>query len=78
MSTITLVSMATLFLVLQIMAGGGIDYGLYALVFGVGMSTYWVRYRRLKRSLDLFLAIGQTMLVIAGSAAHICSLFSIF
>lgn len=75
-SSIVLVCLATLFLVLQILAGGGINYSLYVMVFSASMSMYWVKYHKLRRKLDLFLAAGQTLLVIAGSVAHICSLFS--
>lgn len=75
--SIVLISLATLFFVLQIFAGGGINYGLYALTVSVYIPTYWVRYIKVRKNTDLFLAITNTLLVIALSSAHIYNLFSL-
>lgn len=61
---------------MQIAAGGGINYGIYALVFSVNLSRYWVRYVKLRSKSDLCFAMAESVLVAAFSAAHIQDLFT--
>ena len=75
-ATIVLMFLATVFFVIQIVVGGGINYGLYALVISVSMSTYWVKYIKLRKGVDLCLAIVETVVVIALTAVHIYNLIS--
>lgn len=75
-AAVVLLSLATLFFVVQIFTGGGINYGLYALVFTVNMSSYWVKYGKLRKKSDLCLAVVETLFVAALSAAHLYSLVS--
>lgn len=66
-----------LFLILQIIAGNGINYGLLALESSIYMSTHWVKFLYLKKKEYLYFAIAETVFVLASSAAHIYDLFSI-
>lgn len=72
-----LMLLVILFLILQIIAGNGINYGLLALDASVSMSTHWVKFLNLKKKEELYFAIAETLFVIAFSAAHIYDLFSI-
>lgn len=68
--------LATLLLVIQIFTGGGINYGLYAIVFAMPMTGFWYKYAKLRKRHELFLAIGYTLIVLLFSAKHIQGLLS--
>ncbi len=68
--------LATLFLILQIFAGSGINYGLYAVVFCIPASTFAVKAFRLKRRHEMILAVLYILFVLMLSVAHIYNLFS--
>ena len=62
---------ATLFFVTQILTGGGINWGLWAIVFSTNMTINWVKYIKLHRKHELVIAIAYTLLVSVMSGYHI-------
>ena len=68
--------LATIFFVIQIFTGGDMNYGLYAVVFSMPMAGFWVKYKRLHKKHELFVAVCYTILVLLLSAAHIYGLVS--
>ena len=64
-------ALATLFFVTQIFTGGGVNWGLWALVFSASMTINWVKYIRLHRKYELAIAIVYTILVSIMSGYHI-------
>ena len=56
-------TLATIFFVAQIFAGGGVNWGLWAIVFSASMTVNWVKYRKLHRKYELAFAIAYTILV---------------
>lgn len=67
-------ALATIFFVTQIFADGGINWGLWALVFSASMTINWVKYRKLHRNRELAIAIAYTILVSVMSGYHIYNL----
>ena len=67
-------SFATLFFVTQIMTGGGINWGLWAIVFSANMTINWVKYIKLHRKHELMVAIAFTILVSIMSGYYIYEL----
>ncbi|HIS76337.1 MAG TPA: hypothetical protein IAB51_05930 [Candidatus Merdivicinus excrementipullorum] len=67
-------SLATIFFVTQIFAGGGINWGLWALVFSANMTINWVKYIKLHRKYELAIAIAYTIMVSVMSGYHLYSL----
>lgn len=63
--------LATVFFVTQIFAGGGINWGLWALVFSASMTILWVKYMKFRRKFDLVSAIVYTIFVSVTSGCHI-------
>ena len=66
--------LATIFFVTQIFAGGGINWGLWALVFSANMTINWVKYIKLHRKYELAIAIAYTIMVSVMSGYHLYSL----
>lgn len=66
--------LATIFFVTQIFVGGGINWGLWALVFSTNMTTFWVKYIKLHRKHELVIAIVYTILVSIMSGYYIYEL----
>ena len=66
--------LAAIFFVAQIVAGGGINWGLWALVFSANMAINWVKYRKLHRGHTLAAAIAYTILVCIMSGYYIYDL----
>lgn len=56
-------ALATLFFVMQIFTGGGVNWGLWALVFSASMTINWVKYIKLHRKYELLIAVAYTILV---------------
>lgn len=52
---------ATVFFVVQIFVGGGMNYGLYTVVFSMPMAGFWVKYAKLHRKHELAVALGYTV-----------------
>lgn len=69
-----MVLLATVFFAAQIFAGGGTNWGLWALVFSANMTVFWVKYRKLRQRHELLLAIAYTLAVAGFSAAYIYEL----
>lgn len=68
--------LATIFFVIQIFTGGGMDYGLYAVVFSMPMAGFWMKYAKLRKKHELFVAICYTVAVVLFSALHIYELIA--
>ena len=68
--------LATIFFVTQIFVGGGMNYGLYAIVFSMPMAGFWMKYAKLRKKHELLVAICYTVGVLLFSAAHIYQLIS--
>ena len=66
--------LAAIFFVTQIFVGGGINWGLWALVFSTNMTTNWVKYIKLHRKHELVIAITYTILVFIMSGYYIYEL----
>ena len=67
-------ALATLFFVIQIFTGGGVNWGLWALVFSANMTNNWVKYIKLHRKYELVIAIAYTILVSIMSGYYIYSM----
>lgn len=68
--------LATIFFVAQILIGGGLNYGLYAVLFSMPMAGFWVRYAKTKRRRELLLALCYSVMVLMLAAAHLYNLIS--
>ena len=68
--------LAAIFFAVQIFVGGGTNWGLWALVFSASMTTFWVKFIKLRRIHELLLAIAYTVLVAAASGFHIYNLIT--
>ncbi|MDE5781271.1 MAG: hypothetical protein K2I03_07300 [Lachnospiraceae bacterium] len=73
-AVIVMMVLATIFFAAQIFVGSGMNWGLWALVFSVNVTTFWVKYIRLRRKHELVMAIAYTILVSALSGCHIYNL----
>lgn len=73
-AVVVMMALAVIFFLAQILVGGGTNWGIWALVFSVNMTTYWVKYWKLHRKNELLLAIIHTVAVAAFSGAHIYQL----
>ena len=71
-----LVVLATLFFIVQIFAGGGINFGLYAMVFSGNMTIAWIKYIKLKQKKELPHAVLCTLFVLVLSGCHIYNLIT--
>lgn len=58
----------------EILVGGGTNWGIWALVFSAEMTTFWVKYIKLRRKHEFVLAIAYTIFVSACSVCHIYNL----
>ena len=68
--------LTTIFFVVQIFTGEGMNYGLYAVVFSMPMAGFWVKYKKLHKKHELFVAVVYTIGVLLLSFAHIYELVS--
>lgn len=68
--------LAAIFFVAQIFVGGGINWGLWTLVFSTNMTTFWVKYIKLHRKHELVAAIAYTILVSIMSGYYIYDLIA--
>lgn len=66
--------LAAIFFAVQIFVGGGTNWGLWALVFSASMTTFWVKYIKLRRKHELVMAIFHTIFVLVMSVWHIYNL----
>lgn len=75
-AVIVMMSLATVFFAVQIFVGGGTNWGIWAVVFSANMTTFWVKYWKLRRGHELAVAIWGTILVAVMSGFHIHSLIA--
>ena len=73
-AVVVMMVFATIFCAAQILVGGGMNLGLWALVFSANMTTFWVKYIKLHRKHELVMAVAYTILVSALSGCHIYNL----
>ncbi|MCI2047818.1 MAG: DUF6442 family protein [Faecalibacterium sp.] len=66
--------LATIFFCIQIFTGGGMNYGLYAVVFSISAAGFSVKALKLKRKHEIIVAVLYWITVFAFSAAHIYNL----
>ena len=55
---IVMVILATVFFVIQVFTGVGINYGLYAIVFCHSMVLSWIKWRKLRQRQQFFAVIA--------------------
>ena len=67
-------SLATLFILIQIFTVGGINCGLWAIVFSANMTISWVKYIKLHRKYELGIVIAYTVLVSVMAGCYIYDL----
>lgn len=73
-AVIVMMILAAVFFTAQLFAGGGMNWSIWALVFSANMTTFWVKYIKLRRKHELALALVYTALVLTASGYHIHSL----
>ena len=73
---IVMAVLAVVFFSVQIFAGGGQNWGMWALVFSPGMATSWVKYIKLGRKRELPIAIAYTVIVAVSAGYHIYNLIA--
>jgi hypothetical protein len=71
---IVAVILVTIFFVIQIVVGEGMNYGLYAVAFSVPATGFIVKAVRLKRKHEIFIAVIYVIAVLLFSFAHIYQL----
>lgn len=73
---IVMVILATVFFVIQVFTGGGINYGLYAIVFCHSMVLSWIKWRKLRQRQQFLLSLLYTVSVLLFSIVHIYTLIT--
>lgn len=68
--------LATIFFVVQILVGRGMNYGLYAILFSVLATGYIVKSINMKRRREIVFAVILTVVTLLFSAAHIYTLIT--
>lgn len=68
--------LATIFFVVQIFVGSGMNYGLYAVVFSMPMGGFWYKFFKLHRRHELFVSIAYSVVVVLFSIAHIYNMIT--
>ncbi len=75
-ATIVMVALVGVFTVVQMLLGGGIHWGLWALSFTPEMVTLWAKYMGLRRKHEIVMAIVYTIMVSVMSGYHVYSLIA--
>ena len=73
---LTAAILATVFFVVQILVGKGMNYGLYAVVSSILAAGFVVKAVRLKRKHEIVVAVIYTVATVVFSVAHIVGLIS--
>lgn len=68
---ITVVILSTLFFIIHILSGHGMNYGLYAVLMSGWAATYWTRFVRMRKRHEGALAAIDTIPALILSAAYI-------
>ena len=71
MGALVAIVLATIFFVVQVFVGGGMNYGLYAIIFAIITTEFAVKAYKLKRKRDRNLAIVYGLATLVLSIAHI-------
>ncbi len=71
---ITAAILAAVFFLIQILVGGGINLGLWALVFSIEATVFTVKAVRMKRKHEIAIAAGYILLTLAMSIGYIYTL----
>ena len=69
-------ALAAVFFVAQLLVGEGNNWGLWAIVYSGNMTVCWVKYRELRRSRELMLAVAYTLLVVVMAGYHLYQLLA--
>ena len=67
---------AGVFFIVQAVTGGGLNFGLWALVLSADMANHWFKYIKLRLGVELLAALCYTLLVSVMSGYHIYSLIA--
>ncbi|MDO4262102.1 MAG: DUF6442 family protein [Eubacteriales bacterium] len=70
-AVIVQMAFATLFFVTQLLTGGGVNWGLWAILLSVNMTVSWMKYVKLHQKDEIVMAIVYTLLVFIMSGCHI-------
>ena len=68
--------LASVFFITQILVGGGINYGLWALVISSNTTISWIKYKYLRSKLELSSAIIGTITLLLLTGVQIYDLIS--
>lgn len=72
--SIAAAALATLFFCLQIFTGGGINYGLYAIIIVMPATNYTLKSLKTRSSRDILVAAFFILFVLCLSTGHIYNL----
>ena len=75
-TTVVMMVIAGIFFVVQIITGGGLNFGMWALVFSADMINHWVKYIKLRLKGELLAALLYTLIVVVMSGYHIYNLIA--
>lgn len=70
--------LATVFFIMQIFLDGGMNYGLYAVVFSIPAASFTVKALRLKKKHEVVMAVIYILMTLLASTAHIMNLFEAY
>ena len=70
------VILASVFFITQILAGGGINYGLWAMVISSSATISWIKYKYLHSKLELASAIINTIALLLLTVIQIYDLIA--
>lgn len=73
---IVAVSLATIFFIIQIFAGKGMNYGLYAIVFSITATNFTYKYIKLRQKHELYLSIFYILFVLLLSVVYIINIIN--
>ena len=75
-AVVVMTALAAIFFAVQIFVGGGANLGIWALVFSTNMTTFWVKFIKLRRKHELVVAIFHTIIVAFFAGTHIYNLIA--
>ncbi len=75
-ATIVMIALVGVFTIVQMLLGGGIHWGLWALSFTPEMVTLWVKYRRFRHKREFAMAVVYTIMVSVMSGYHVYQLIA--
>ncbi len=75
-TVVVMMAIAGVFFIVQILTGGGLNFGMWALVFSADMTNHWVKYGKLRLKGELLAALSYTLIVAVLSGCHIYHLLA--